>query len=58
LLNRSHTKQHNYGLSGQLSWFETPGGRRNQFTLGGAYDRSKVDFLQSTQLGYLNRTAA
>ena len=48
LLNRSNTKQHNYGLSGQVSWFGTTDGKRNQFTAGGAYDRNKVDFAQST----------
>src|SRR5205814_2620100 len=26
----------------------------NQFTAGGAYDRSRVAFRQSTQLGYVN----
>ena len=30
------------------------GRQRNQFTAGAAYDRNKVDFVQSTQLGYLN----
>ncbi len=54
LLNRTNTKQHNYGASGQMSWFGLAGGRRNQFTAGAAHDRSNVDFLQSTQLGYLN----
>jgi outer membrane receptor protein involved in Fe transport len=54
LLNRSNTKQHNYGMSGQVSWFGSPGGKRNQFTAGGGYDRNRVDFVQSTQLGYLN----
>jgi outer membrane receptor protein involved in Fe transport len=54
LLNRSGTKQHNYGTSGQVSWFSSPGGKRNQFTAGAAYDRNKVDFAQSTELGYLN----
>ena len=28
--------------------------RRNQFTAGGAFDRSTVGFIQSTELGYLN----
>jgi outer membrane receptor protein involved in Fe transport len=55
LLNRSLSKQHNYGLSGQLSWSGYAAGARNQFTAGVAYDRNKVDFAQSTQLGYLNR---
>ena len=54
LLNRSKTKQHNYGMSGQVSWFGTPNGIRNQFTAGGAYDRNKADFAQLAQLGYLN----
>jgi outer membrane receptor protein involved in Fe transport len=54
LINRSNIKQHNYGLSGQVNWFGSPRNHRNQFTAGFAYDRNKVDFLQSTQLGYLN----
>lgn len=54
LLNRSITKQHNYGMSGQMSWFAASDRTRNQFTAGGAYDRNKVDFAQSAQLGYLN----
>jgi outer membrane receptor protein involved in Fe transport len=54
LLNRSNTKQHNYGTSGQMSWFSAPGGTRNQFTAGAAYDHSKADFAQLSQLGYLN----
>lgn len=54
LLNRSTIKQYNYGVSGQVSWFTSPGGSRNQFTAGGAYDRSKTDYAQLTQLGYLN----
>lgn len=54
LLNRSTARQYNYGLSGQMSWFGSPGGSRNQFTAGAAYDRNKIDFGQSTQLGFLN----
>ncbi len=54
LLNRSHSEQHNYGLSGQVSLHGSTGGKRNQFTAGGAYDRNRADFVQSTQLGYLN----
>jgi outer membrane receptor protein involved in Fe transport len=54
LINRSQGRHHNYGISGQVNWFGTPGGQRNQFTAGAAYDRNKVDFVQSTQLGYLN----
>ena len=46
LLNRTRTKQDNYGLSGQLAW--------NRFVAGAAYDASKVQFLQSAQFGYLD----
>jgi outer membrane receptor protein involved in Fe transport len=54
LLNRSHTEQHNYGASGQFTWFGSPFGQHNQFTAGAAWDGNSVDFQQSTQLGYLN----
>lgn len=50
LINRSRTTQHNWGASGQASWFLT----NNLFTAGAAFDRSSVDFQQSSQLGYLN----
>lgn len=54
LLNRSSTQQRNYGVSGQVSWFGSPGGNRNQFTAGAAYDGNSVGFSQSSELGYLN----
>jgi outer membrane receptor protein involved in Fe transport len=59
LLNRSHTEQHNYGVSGQFTWFDgskaqRAPGRHNQFTAGAAWDGSSARFQQSTQLGYLN----
>jgi len=54
LLNRSHTEQHNYGVSGQLTWFGSLRGYHNQFTAGAAFDRSSIGFQQSTQLGYIN----
>jgi hypothetical protein len=58
LLNRSGLKQHNSGVSGQLTWVTSgsaiPSGNRNQFTVGAAFDRSSVGFVQSTELGYLN----
>ena len=53
LLNRTLTKQHNSGASGQLTWFGSPSGHHNQLTIGGGFDRSSVDFAQSTELGYL-----
>jgi outer membrane receptor protein involved in Fe transport len=54
LLNRTFTKQDNYGVSGQFTWLRSPRIGRNQFTAGAAFDRSSVGFQQSTQLGYLN----
>ena len=54
LLNRTHTGQSNYGLSGQVTWFSSPRGQHNQLTLGAAWDGNTVNFNQSTQLGYLN----
>jgi outer membrane receptor protein involved in Fe transport len=53
LLNRTHTKQHNSGASGQLTWFGSTNGRHNQLTVGGGFDHSSVHFLQSTELGYV-----
>lgn len=54
VITSSTTKQSNYGLSGQVTWVTSPGGRRNQFTAGSGWDRSRVSFLQATQFGYLN----
>jgi outer membrane receptor protein involved in Fe transport len=54
LLNRTSTTQDNYGLSGQLNVRHAIGSTRNQFTAGGAFDRSTVGFVQSTELAYLN----
>jgi outer membrane receptor protein involved in Fe transport len=53
-LNRTHSEQNNSGASGQMSWSGSPGGHRNQLTAGAAFDRSSVDFRQSSELGYLN----
>lgn len=54
LLNRTRNEQYNYGGSGQFTLVNHPNGQRNQLTAGLAFDRSTVDFTQSTQLGYLN----
>ena len=54
LLNRTATKQHNSGTSGQLTWFGSPNGQHNQLTVGVGYDRGSVRFRQSTELGFLN----
>jgi outer membrane receptor protein involved in Fe transport len=54
IIVRSFTKQNNYGLSGQLTWSTSPGGHRNQFTVGSAWDRSSLTFQQASQFGYIN----
>lgn len=54
VINRSHSTQENYGLSGQLSWLGTLAGRRNYLVAGAGYDASRTSFGQSSQLGYLN----
>jgi outer membrane receptor protein involved in Fe transport len=54
LLNRTSSVQHNAGVSGQLVWLSSPDRSGHQVTIGGAYDDSRADFLQSSELGYLN----
>ena len=54
LLNRSYTDQKNGGISGQFTLLGTLAAQRNQFTAGAAYDESRIDFRQTSQLGYLN----
>jgi outer membrane receptor protein involved in Fe transport len=54
LINRTHSIQRNYGISGQINWTMAKGPRRNQFTAGAAFDGNSVNFRQSTELGYLN----
>ncbi len=54
LINRTHTGQHNAGGSGQATWVQANDTRNNQFTVGGGFDGSRVAFVQSSELGYLN----
>ena len=54
LINRGETSQDNLGGFGQLTMRHAFTGGSNQFTAGGGYDRSHADFVQSTELGYLN----
>lgn len=53
LLNRTDTRQYNYGLAGQLSAQKQLGGFDHQWTVGAAYDTSRVDFAQSAQFGFV-----
>jgi outer membrane receptor protein involved in Fe transport len=54
LINRTAVDQKAYGISGQLTLNGELSGQRNQFLVGGSYDTSKVNFNQTTQLGYIN----
>ena len=45
--------QNDVGVSGQITWMGKPWGRRNQFTLGGVFDRGAVNYTQTAQYGYL-----
>src|SRR5688572_10659391 len=54
LINTSDTSQHNGGAFAQLTRRDAFARGGNQFTAGGGYDRSRVGFVQSTELGYLN----
>jgi outer membrane receptor protein involved in Fe transport len=55
LINRTHSKQKNHGVSGQLTWLGTLAGKPNRLVTGAGYDASSVKFTQLSQLGYLNR---
>ncbi|MEJ8850699.1 TonB-dependent receptor [Variovorax rhizosphaerae] len=54
LINRTETKQKNYGIAGQLSADAKTGDIGHQFVVGAAYDTSRVRFGQSTQFGFIN----
>jgi outer membrane receptor protein involved in Fe transport len=54
LTNHSLEAQNNYGFAGQATHFASRGPVHSQFTAGGAFTGSVIDFTQSTQLGYLN----
>ena len=50
LLNRTRTRQTQYGFSGQFTLQDAG----HQFTAGLGYDASRVRFSQTSQFGYLN----
>ena len=50
LITNTFNKQHNYGLSGQMSWLVA----HNHVTAGAAWDRSSTIFQQGSQFGYLS----
>ena len=54
LLTHTYTGQHNYGVAGQVTRFTTSAGRKNQLTIGAAYDGRRSGFQQARQFAYLN----
>jgi len=54
LVNRTDTRQRNYGAAGQLSAQWQIGSLTHHVVAGAAYDASRVRFSQSTQFGYIN----
>lgn len=53
LNNRSHTEQHDGGLSAQATFSTALAGRDNNLTVGVTQVRSRATFTQSSQFGYL-----
>ena len=54
LINRSSSRQVNFGLSAQLNGNTRPAGLAQQWVVGAALDLSRVHFMQGSELGYLN----
>jgi outer membrane receptor protein involved in Fe transport len=54
LINRSDSRQTNYGFSAQLNGESKLAGLSHQWLAGVAYDTSRVRFTQGSELGYLN----
>ncbi len=53
LINRTRTRQHNFGLAGEIASNTTAAGLQHRIVLGAAFDASRVGFLQSAQFGYI-----
>jgi outer membrane receptor protein involved in Fe transport len=53
VLNMTHSLQHNYGGSGQMTLLGSTSIGANELTAGGAFDGSRVQFGQSAELGVL-----
>jgi outer membrane receptor protein involved in Fe transport len=54
LINRTNTRQHNAGVSGQMTWLSALDGSGHQLTTGAAYDYNTARFLQTSELGFLD----
>lgn len=53
LINRSRTRQHEYGATAELTLTAPVAGMANRVTVGMSYVRSVADFTQTSQFGYL-----
>lgn len=53
LINRSATRQREYGATGEVTLTAPLGGMANRLTIGASYVRGSADFSQSSQFGYL-----
>jgi outer membrane receptor protein involved in Fe transport len=53
-MNRTKTKQENYGISGQLTFNQDLMGKKNQFIVGSGYDYSKIKFSQTEHVNLSN----
>lgn len=53
MINRTATRQQQYGFGGQLTAQAKTGLLRHRFTAGAAYDASRADFRQTAQFGYI-----
>lgn len=54
LINRTETRQQNYGLALQASTSSTWAGLAHNLLVGAAFDASRVRFAQRAQFGYVN----
>jgi outer membrane receptor protein involved in Fe transport len=54
LNNRTASAQGNAGFSGQVTRVIGPDGEAGQLAVGAAFDRSAIDFRQTSELGYMN----
>ena len=54
LVNRTQTRQQNYGLALQASMQTALAGSEHRVLVGAAFDASRVRFAQSAQFGYIN----
>jgi outer membrane receptor protein involved in Fe transport len=52
-LNRTRSNRDSYGFNGQFTFSDDLFGKKNQFIVGGGYDRGNTNFFQSGEFGTL-----